>query len=46
MQKNDFKYANYAHTLYIKKLIFNIYYFVKIYFSLNILEDIYKCFIQ
>jgi hypothetical protein len=35
MQKNDFKYSNFAHTLYIKKLIFNIYYFVKRYHSLN-----------
>jgi hypothetical protein len=43
---NDCKYTNYAHTLYIKKLIFNIYYFVNRYLSLDILEDVYKCFIQ
>jgi hypothetical protein len=43
--QNDYKYTNYAHTLYIKTLIFNIYYFVNIYLSLNILEAIYKCFI-
>jgi hypothetical protein len=45
-EKNDFEYTNYAHIMYIKKLISNLYYLYKKYLSLNILEDIYKCFIQ
>jgi hypothetical protein len=44
--KNDFEYTNYVHIMYIKKLISNIYYLYKKCLSLNILEDIYKCFIH
>jgi hypothetical protein len=27
--KNDFEYTNYAHAMYIKKLISNLYYLLK-----------------
>jgi hypothetical protein len=27
--ENDFEYTNYAHTMYIKKLIPNLYYLLK-----------------